>query len=186
MLGFARAGAHPEPGVRADVAEIVRAVADEVEPEARSRSVALQVDLTAPGAVACAPGMFTALVSNLVRNAVKYVGSVPGARVVVRARRAGSVVRLEVEDNGPGLPEGLAGARSFEPYVRGPGVREPGIGLGLATVKKIAEAHGGKVDVKSVPGRGARFGVELPGASDGPMTTSSASGEMRVDRTTIH
>src|SRR5204862_3116829 len=101
------------------------------------------------------------------RNAIKYVGEGPDRRVAVRARRVDGVVRIEVEDNGPGLPEGL-GARSFEPYVRGPGSREPGIGLGLATVKKVTEAHGGKVDVRSVPGRGARFGVELPTAPEGP------------------
>jgi signal transduction histidine kinase len=109
--------------------------------------------------------MLASIVSNLVRNAVKYVGDAPERRVAVRARRLDGVVRIEVEDNGPGLPEGL-GSRSFEPFVRGAGSREPGIGLGLATVKKVTEAHGGKVDVRSVPGRGARFGIELPAAED--------------------
>jgi signal transduction histidine kinase len=52
----------------------------------------------------------------------------------------------------------------FEPYVRGSGSKQPGIGLGLATVKKITEAHGGRVDVRSVPGLGCRFSVELPAA----------------------
>jgi signal transduction histidine kinase len=102
-----------------------------------------------------------------VRNAIKYVGEGPDRRVAVRAARIDGVVRIEVEDNGPGLPEGL-GARSFEPFVRGAGSREPGIGLGLATVKKITEAHGGRVDVRSIPGRGARFGIELPAVEQGP------------------
>jgi signal transduction histidine kinase len=168
LLQFARAGARPAPGERADVGEVVRAIADEVELDARARGVSLQLELASPGVVACSAGMLTSIVSNLVRNAIKYVGDGPDRRVVVRARPMGRFVRLEVEDNGPGLPEGL-GARSFEPYVRGPGSREPGIGLGLATVKKIAEAHGGKVDVRSVTGRGARFGVELPVATAGPL-----------------
>jgi signal transduction histidine kinase len=186
MLSFARAGARPEPGARADLAEIVQAIVDEVEPDARARGVTLQVELAAPGAVACDPGMLGSLVSNLVRNAVKYVGTGPDRRVAVRARRAGRVVRLEVEDNGPGLPEGL-GTRSFEPFVRGPGAREPGIGLGLATVKKIAEAHGGRVEVRSTPGRGARFIVDLPAAEgSGPIGPFPSSGERPKATTAVH
>ena len=167
LLAFARAGARPQAGERADVAEVVRGIADEVEVDARARGIALQVELSSPGAVVCSAGMLASIVSNLVRNAIKYVGEGPDRRVVVRAGRADGVVRIEVEDNGPGLPAGL-GKRSFEPYVRGPGSREPGIGLGLATVKKVTEAHGGKVDVHSVLGRGTRFGVDLPAAPGVP------------------
>jgi signal transduction histidine kinase len=161
LLEFARAGAQPTPGERADVAEVVRAVADEVEPEAKLRGVAVDVDL-APGlAVGCGPGMLTSIVSNLVRNAVKYVGDGAGRRVTIRARPAGMFVRLEVEDDGPGLPPGL-GVNAFQPYVRGAATGKPGIGLGLATVKKVTEAHGGRVDVRSAPGEGCRFEVDLP------------------------
>jgi signal transduction histidine kinase len=165
LLDFARAGANPIVGMRADVAEIVRAIVEEVEPDAKHRGITLVVELVQPGAVACAPGILTSLVSNLVRNAVKYVGDDRRRRVTIRARALGSRVRLEVEDNGPGLPPDL-GQQVFEPYVRGAGSREPGIGLGLATVKKICEAHGGRVDVRSVPGLGCRFGIELPGAPE--------------------
>jgi signal transduction histidine kinase len=161
LLEFARAGAQPTPGERADVAEVVRAVVDEVEPEAKLRGVALAVEL-APGlAVACGAGMLTSIVSNLLRNAVKYVGDGAGKRVTVRARAAGMFVRLEVEDDGPGLPPRL-GANVFQPYVRGASTGKPGIGLGLATVKKVTEAHGGRVDVSSTPGRGCLFEVALP------------------------
>jgi signal transduction histidine kinase len=163
LLEFARAGARPTPGSSADVGEIVRAVIDEVEPEAKLRGVVVEVELAQPGAVACGAGILTCVVSNLLRNAVKYVGDGAGKHVRVRARRNGPWVRLEVEDDGPGLPAVL-GAQIFQPYVRGPGTGKPGIGLGLATVKKITEAHGGRVDVRSAPGLGCRFGVELPWA----------------------
>jgi signal transduction histidine kinase len=161
LLEFARAGAQPTPGERADVSEVVRAVVEEVEPEARLRGIAVQVDVAADLVVACSPGMLASIVSNLVRNAVKYVGDGAGKRVAVRARTLVTFVRLEVEDDGPGLPPGL-GANVFQPYVRGAATGKPGIGLGLATVKKVTEAHGGRVEVRSAPGQGARFSVELP------------------------
>jgi signal transduction histidine kinase len=184
LLDFARAGAQPTPGMRADVAEVVRAVLDEIAPEAQARQVTVQVEMAQPGAVACAPGILTSIVSNLLRNAIKYVGDAPRRRVTVRALPVGRVVRLEVEDNGPGLPEAL-GQQIFQPYVRGAGSREPGIGLGLATVKKITEAHGGRIDVRSVPGLGCRFGVELPCVPEAPGRTRSRPGRREnesVDR----
>ena len=161
LLEFARAGAQPTPGARAEVAEVVRAVVEEVEPEAKLRGVGVVVEVEARAVVACGPGILACVVSNLLRNAVKYVGDGAGRRVVVRALVAGAFVRLEVEDDGPGLPTGL-GPNVFQPYVRGPGSGKPGIGLGLATVKKITEAHGGRIDVLSAPGDGCRFGIELP------------------------
>ncbi len=53
-------------------------------------------------------------------------------------------------------------ARVFEPYVRANGGDEPGIGLGLATVKKLCIAHGGTVGLRSEPGKGSTFWFELP------------------------
>jgi signal transduction histidine kinase len=161
LLEFARAGAQPTPGERAEVGEVVRAVVDEVEPEAKLRGVAVAVELHPGLVVACGAGMLTSIISNLLRNSVKYVGDGAGRRVTVRARAAGMFVRLEVEDDGPGLPPAL-GANVFQPYVRGASSGKPGIGLGLATVKKVTEAHGGRVEVRSAPGQGCRFEVDLP------------------------
>ena len=171
LLAFARAGARPQPGVEADVAEVIAGAIKEIAPghgeREREREIPIVSEIDAPGTVACNPGVLASLVSNLLRNAVKYAGDVPSPRIVVRARRiadrhAGRV-RIEVEDNGPGLPPGL-GEQVFEPYVRGPNSRQPGIGLGLATVKRITDAHAGRVGVHSVPGHGCTFTVELPAA----------------------
>jgi signal transduction histidine kinase len=180
LLEFARAGARATPGERANVGEVVRAVVDENTPAADQGGITVTVEVADGLAVACNPGILTSVVSNLVRNAIKYIGDGPSKRVTVRARAVEPRVRIEVEDNGPGLPAEL-GAAVFEPYVRGGGsqARKPGIGLGLATVKKIAEAHGGRVDVRSASGQGCRFGVELPAAPPQPSPPPAPSPSQR-------
>ena len=158
LLAFARAGARPEAGAEADVAEVIAGAIKEIAPGGGEREIEIVAELAAPGTAACNPGVL--------RNAIKYAGGVRAPHIIVRARalndRLGRPrVRIEVEDNGPGLPAAL-GDQVFEPYVRGPGSGKPGIGLGLATVKRITDAHGGRVGVRSVPGQGCTFAVELP------------------------
>ncbi len=175
LLAFARAGARPQPGAEADVAEVIAGAIKEIAAGQgeREREISIVSEVVAPGKVACNPGVLASLVSNLLRNAIKYAGDVPSPRIVVRASscadRHGARVRMEVEDNGPGLPPEL-GEQVFEPYVRGLNSGQPGIGLGLATVKRIADAHGGRVGVRSVPGVGCTFRVELPAAPTGVAT----------------
>jgi signal transduction histidine kinase len=71
-------------------------------------------------------------------------------------------VRIEVEDTGPGLAPGFE-ERAFEPYVQATHRKKTsGIGLGLATVKRMTQAHAGRVGVVSRPGVGCTFWVELP------------------------
>jgi signal transduction histidine kinase len=96
-----------------------------------------------------------------VRNAIKYMGARPTRKIVVRASPAGHFARLEVEDTGPGIPAEIK-ATLFEPFVRGPHEDVNGTGLGLATVKRLVESHGGRVGVESTLGAGTLFWVELP------------------------
>jgi signal transduction histidine kinase len=107
------------------------------------------------------------MVKNLLSNAVKY--SPRGGRVVVAAGRSidrPGMVELSVEDDGVGIAAADL-PRIFDRYVR---VRHPdtasvrGLGLGLSMVQALAEAHGGSVEVESLPGKGSRFRVLLPGA----------------------
>jgi signal transduction histidine kinase len=166
LLSFARAGARPERGDSADVAEVIAGAINEISPSATDAGIVIASELDGPLAAACNSGVLASLVSNLLRNAVKYAGGGASPRIVVRARSVdghlwrGSV-RIEIEDNGPGLPADL-GNHVFDPYVRGSNSTQPGIGLGLATVKRIAVAHGGRVRVRSKPGAGCVFVVELP------------------------
>jgi len=162
LLDFARAGATPDPGARADVRATMRDLALELEPVAEAAGVELTIDDDGQCFANCNAGVLTSLVANLARNAIKYIGGGgPERRIEICARHDDAVVRVEVKDTGPGLAPDME-ARVFEPYARARGTTEPGIGLGLATVKRLAEAHGGRVGVRSVPGRGCTFWFELP------------------------
>jgi two-component system, OmpR family, sensor histidine kinase KdpD len=108
------------------------------------------------------------VLSNLVQNAVKYTP--PGTEIEVQARLGESTVQIEVSDRGPGLPIGLL-ARVFEPFFtsRQQLAGQPrGVGLGLAVVKGLVEAHGGCVWVENRPGGGATFRFTLPVESSVP------------------
>jgi signal transduction histidine kinase len=107
-------------------------------------------------------GMLDVVLSNLLSNASKYMANAPVRRITVRAAVEPERVRVEVEDMGPGVPAGFADM-IFEPYKRAPGTTQPGLGLGLATVKRLVLGHGGAVGVRNAtPSGGAIFWFELP------------------------
>jgi len=172
LLEFARAGAQPGAGARCEVRSTLDDLAPDLVASAAEAGAELEVDVRSASGVGCNAGVLTSIVSNLARNAIKYIGDGPIRHIDLRAHDIDGNVRVEVQDSGPGLPEGLE-AHVFDPYVRGPHATQPGIGLGLATVKRLVEAHGGKVGVVSVPGRGCTFWFELPAASDPPRAATS-------------
>ncbi|HZT45249.1 MAG TPA: ATP-binding protein [Gaiellaceae bacterium] len=97
---------------------------------------------------------------NLIENAVKY--SAAGGQVDVNAWADNGRVLVAVEDRGPGIPREQHGL-IFEKFGRANvGGGKPGSGLGLFIARSIAEAHGGTLDVRSAPGQGATFTLELP------------------------
>lgn len=115
-----------------------------------------------PGvAASVSPTLLVQAVDNLVENALKY--SEPGTPVTVRASSAGDDAMLSVEDRGIGVPADAIQA-IFEPFYRSPEARlsgAAGTGLGLALVKRIAEAHGGTATCESLPS-GSRFSLRIP------------------------
>jgi signal transduction histidine kinase len=166
LLAFARAGAPPEDGV-ADVADVVGEVVAENRLIASGSKIDIVLEAIPHGKVAASHGVLDIILTNLVRNAVKYIGDGQNGvrRISVRARELHGMVRFEVEDTGPGLPPGSERA-VFEPFVRAAKTSASGIGLGLATVKRLVEAHHGRVGVESRPDRGSRFWFDLPRASE--------------------
>ena len=164
LLAVARVQAPATRGPATAVARVVDVLVDEVRPAAEAVGATVRVEpYPATAAVACGPGVLASVLSNLLQNAVKYIAEADGARVVtLRVVERGPVVRFEVDDTGPGVPEQL-GEQVFERYVRGE--HSTGLGLGLATVKRLVESTGGRLGVHSHPGKGSCFWVELPRAT---------------------
>ncbi len=107
--------------------------------------------------VAADPSKLNQIFSNLVDNALKYIPE--GGKVWIRSREGAGGLEIEVEDNGPGIPEADR-ERIFERFYRVDKARSRetgGAGLGLAIVKHLVELHGGQISVESAPGRGSKF-----------------------------
>jgi len=116
------------------------------------------------------------VVWNLVENALRYTPA--GGGIELDLVRQGNEAVLLVSDTGVGIPEEHL-PRIFERFYRVDKARSRsngGTGLGLAIVKSIAEAHGGRVGVSSVVGRGTTITVSLPARSDGAGPSDASSG----------
>jgi signal transduction histidine kinase len=163
ILDFARSGAR-HGGGRADVSEVLAGVIADLDEQAQRARVTLVLDARGGERVACAPGILMSIASNLVRNAILYMGDSAVRSVTVRATARERMVAFEVEDSGPGVVPELHDY-IFEPYARVGTSKEPGLGLGLATVKRFVVAHRGAIGVRSERGRGAVFWFELPRAA---------------------
>ncbi len=163
LLEFARAGGQPTPGARVDVSSCARDIVYELTPTAEAADVRLHLEApTYQLTAACLPGVLASILVNLVRNAIKYTVGQPVREVSVRIF-GNNAVHIEVEDTGPGIAAELQTV-IFEPYTRVPNTSQPGLGLGLATVKRLAEAYGGAVGVRTTAKGGSLFGVRLPRA----------------------
>ena len=124
--------------------------------------VGLRVVCECPYPVAMNAGLLVQAVSNLIDNAVKY--SDRGGTVRIRCRAEESIAKIEVEDEGCGIPA-VHLPRLFERFYRVDPSRSRnlgGTGLGLSIVKHIALAHGGTVDVRSEEGKGSVFAIRIP------------------------
>ena len=159
FLAFSR----PAPP-RREAVELDRVVAETLDVFAHDPAagcVRIERDL-APGVASCDAGQLRQVLWNLVSNATHAARQREGGGTVrVRCAADGEGARLEVEDDGPGIPAADL-PHLFTPFFT---TREGGTGLGLATVQRIVDAHGGAVAVESTPGQGTRFTVRLPMAS---------------------
>ena len=153
-----------------DVASLVHDVVNTSQalPESHDVSFDVRIDDNVPPVMADRDALRRALL-NLVSNALKYAddGRWIGLTVSREPGRDNGQVQVSVTDRGRGIPADEM-AHIFEPFYRGKVALSQqihGNGLGLSLVKRIAEAHGGRVTVKSAPGQGATFTIALPAAS---------------------
>jgi len=152
-----------------EVAPLVEAAVATARAAAPDREVAVRLDLDgAAGSVVGDPERLAQIVRNLVSNALKFTP--PGGHVDVRLRRAGDMVRIAVVDDGCGiaidvLPHVFEEFRQGRTAPAGSAEATPGLGLGLAIVRRLVELHGGRVSARSDGhGRGSTFVVDIPAA----------------------
>jgi two-component system phosphate regulon sensor histidine kinase PhoR len=100
--------------------------------------------------------LLSAALHNLVSNAVKYTQ--PGGRIVLGCRNVGSFIRIDVYDNGIGIPSDQV-PKAFEAFTRLDATRRDGLGIGLFIVCQAIALLGHRIDVVSTPCRGSRFSI---------------------------
>jgi len=120
--------------------------------------------------VSCQPTLLGQVLVNLMINALDAMAGQPDGKLTLRVRRENGAALVEIEDTGPGVPEGLR-TRIFEPFFSTKG--DKGNGLGLWISLEIARVHGGELSAHS-GARGALFRLALPTNGADPHPTPSA------------
>jgi PAS domain S-box-containing protein len=149
---------------RVELASVVRAAVDVVRPTVDNKQIDLRTDLDdRPTAIAGDPHRLQQAVWNLLTNAVKFTPA--GGRIDVGLRHDGTTAIITVRDTGAGIPADALPIifDRFRQADSRPARIHGGLGLGLAIVAHVAEAHGGSVRASSDgPGHGATFVLTLP------------------------
>ncbi|MBI1394791.1 MAG: PAS domain-containing protein [Betaproteobacteria bacterium] len=171
MLLFVRG--QPATQESVDIGGVLADVAQTMEPQMRARQVAFVRECALDRVwVEGDRKALTGALLSLLENALQVSDS--GGRVALAAEVAGDEVCVRVTDDGPGMAPDVM-SRVFEPFFT---TRQEGTGLGLAIVRRVAEVHGGEVEVRSEPGRGSVFTLRLPAGSqaDAPVRADADAG----------
>jgi signal transduction histidine kinase len=163
LMDFAVVGGtlHASP---LDLDGLVRDVLSDLAPQVGRAEVVVDALPTACGD----PVQISAVLQNLLANALKYAGSVDRPEIRVTGSVDGERTVITVSDNGPGVPVAEREA-IFALGVRGERTAHDGpegLGIGLATCRRIVQAHGGAIGVREAAAGGAEFWVELPSPTD--------------------
>ena len=152
-----------------DMAEMARDLSRDLEPQANAAKVQLTVEAQS-FQVEADEMLLRKAVSNLVLNAIEAASGnerEEAGKVRLEAGGRNGVAFVRVSDNGPGIQEEDL-PRIFSPFFT---TKSEGTGLGLSIVQKIAVCHNGEVDVKSSPGNGTTFTLNVPAQPDGTTAT---------------
>ncbi|MBT2515265.1 cell wall metabolism sensor histidine kinase WalK [Arthrobacter sp. ISL-30] len=145
-----------------DVAELVRSSVDSAKPRAHESGVQFRVNVPQRLEAHVDAARISQVLDNLISNAIKY--SPEGGHVEVSLESENGAIVCRVKDTGIGMDE-KDQAEVFTKYFRSGEARNlkiPGVGLGLPISKAIVEAHGGEIDLISVPGQGTTFTFRVP------------------------
>jgi signal transduction histidine kinase len=154
--------ADPFPARRpTDLGAMVEDLAADFGARAAAGRMRLALDPPAGVIAAVEPQAMRQALGNLIDNALRY--GPPGQTVTVTLTHGAEEAEIRVADRGPGIPPADR-VRVWQPFIRlDPGTAaEGGSGLGLAVVRQVAEAHGGRVALDEAPGGGACLRVFLP------------------------
>jgi len=146
-----------------DINECIRAVVEMMRPFAEQNGFSIVTGFGEVGEVKFDRDAVTQIVVNLIDNAVKYARAAEDKTILVSTYGRDGFIIIEVEDHGPGVPHRQR-KKIFEEFYRigSEATRETkGTGLGLALVKKFAEAHNGFVEILNARPKGAVFRVAL-------------------------
>lgn len=159
MRGFVRQRSRGQE--RCEIRDIVASVLALVTPEITRLKSKIELDL--PASLPAVSGdrlLLEQLLLNLVMNALQAMkdSSEDGRSINIRARSGDGIVRLEIQDSGPGIPADVA-PRLFEPFFT---TKPDGLGVGLKICRSIAESHGGRLTHAAAPQGGALFSLSLP------------------------
>ena len=153
---------------RIDIVELVREAVKSREKQALEKGVEVKVRCNRERCVVVGdPFKLRRAIINLLDNAIKF--NRPSGKVMVEVGRENGEVRIEISDEGIGIPRQKVG-EIFEPLTQldcSPTRRYGGAGIGLAVTKSIIEAHGGRIWVESEPGMGSTFYISLPLIKEG-------------------
>ncbi len=146
-----------------DLPELIGEAVENANYECRSsgvEGVSVRLDCDADIVVDGYPSALTSAIENVLRNAIRH--SPENGVVSVRAMRVREGVRIDIEDQGPGVPKDAL-ENVFEPFVRAPGARSAeSTGLGLSIARRAIERHGGSIRARNRDGGGLRVEIALP------------------------
>ncbi len=165
-LSRLEAGSYSLHRVRVHPARVAERVKESLEEKAQARGTTVQVSIDDELAVITDEAALFQVLVNYLDNAIKYTPEQSSIQLLARPRKSGAKIRIEVQDNGPGIPQKVAN-RVFERFFRvdpGRSREMGGTGLGLSIVKHLVEAMNGRVGVHAAEPSGCVFWLDLPAA----------------------